>query len=255
MVEKYYDADSAEDLPERLRYDYMKKKVSWNFDFALTSYCQAKCRSCTRMDQERPPEMPGLPHPALKLEHFSLDVFKKIISGSKIIGSHNDYIQFCGELGDPCMHPQIEDFVEVAFEYGGGVHINTNGGLRKPEWYAHMAEKFDTSPHDRRKLRMKFGIDGTDHETNWKYRDGVDWQRAMDNMTAWFTHPTKPDGEWHFILFEWNWHQIEKAQQMADDIGCDIIFKFNTREWGKISNENKLKAMEVLEQIGADSSL
>lgn len=228
----------------RLHPNYLKKKEKKNFDFALTSYCQAKCRSCTRMDESNP----GQVSPFLKLDHFDLEVFRRIVSNSKAIWENNHYIQFCGELGDPCMHPQIEDFIDVAWKYGGGVHINTNGGLRKPEWYKHIAEKYDTGPKDRRSVSIKWGIDGADHETNWMYREGVDWQRAMDNMTAWFE--ADGEGEWHFIIFEWNWHQIFQAYELAQNIkNCEIFFKFNGRAWGKISPENKKTALAMLEEI------
>lgn len=238
---KYYS--NYDDVPERLRHKFLKNKQEYNFDFALTTYCQAKCRSCTRMDEDNP----GQASPHLTLNHFDLDVFKNIVSTSKVIRDRNRYIQFCGELGDPFMHPQIEDFIEVAMEYGGGVNINTNGGLRKPAFYEHLAKKFDTGPHDRRRLQIKWGIDGADHETNWKYREGVDWHRAMDNLTAWKTH--SGEGEWHFLIFEWNWHQIFDAKKLADDIGCDIFFKFNSRGWGLISPENKIKANKMIQEI------
>ncbi len=236
---------------QRARYEpkYLKYRQSINFDFALTTYCQAKCQSCVRMD----PNNPGLVSPFLNLQHFDLEIFKNIISNSDIIKHYNSYIQFCGELGDPVMHPQIEKFIEVAFEYGGGVQVNTNGGLRSPDWYTHLCTKFDSGPDDRRRLKFKWGIDGTDHETNSKYRDGVDWHRAMDNMTAWFENDG--EGEWHFIIFEWNWHQIFDAYEMAKNINCEIAFKFNGRNWGKISPENKIKALAMLKELNVKISL
>lgn len=240
MLEKYPDRWK---LPERLGHKFLRGKQQINFDFALTTYCQARCASCARMDQE----VHGQVSPGLVLKHMDLDVFTNIVSNSKVIREQNEYIQFCGELGDPMMHPQVDKFIETAMHYGGGVHVNTNGGLRQPKWYKHIAEKYDMYEWDRRELNIKFGVDGADHDTNWIYREGVNWQRAIDNMEAYFSAGGL--GEWHFLIFEWNWHQIEQAQKIADDINAPIFFKFNGRSWGQISDVNKQKAYEVLNKI------
>lgn len=205
-----------------------------SFDFALTTYCQAKCRSC-----ERTNESTGEKVDWLKLQHMKFDTFKRVIDEGNFEEKLR-YIQFCGELGDPMMHPEVSKFVDYSFRVADRVHINTNGGLRHPDWYRDWAL-------DGRRLRIKFGIDGTDHDTNWKYREGVNWQRAMDNMNAWFTNGGR--GAWHFLIFEWNWHQIPLAQQMADDIGCEIEFKFNNRTWGLISEENRKTAVELINEV------
>lgn len=205
-----------------------------NFDFALTTYCQAKCRSCARTDENT-----GEMNEWVPLKHMEFDMFKKALDSSSF-ESKIGYIQFCGEYGDPCMHPKIQEFVEYALTYARIVHINTNGGLRQPVWYEHMAKTYGE------KIYIKWGIDGTDHDTNWLYREGVDWKRAMDNMRAWFNNGG--DGAWHFLVFEWNWHQIPEAAEIAKDIGCEIEFKINNRSWGKISNENKALAVEMIKQ-------
>lgn len=208
--------------------------MKYSFDFALTTYCQAKCRSCARTDQ-----LTGEKKSWVPLKHMDLEVFKQTLDSSDF--KHKlRYIQFCGEYGDPCMHPQIQDFIEVASEYADRVHINTNGGLRQPAWYAKMAKEYPTQ------IQIKWGVDGADHDTNWLYREGVDWNRAMDNMRAWFFNGGI--GKWHFLVFEWNWHQIPEAWEMAQEIGCEIEFKINNRTYGQISEKNKKQAVELIKQ-------
>ena len=65
-------------------------------------------------------------------------------------------------------------------------------------------------------------------------------------MTAWFADDGH--GAWHFLIFQWNWHQIPDAIKMAKQIGCDIEFKFNNRSWGLISDEDKREALKLLEE-------
>lgn len=201
-----------------------------NFDFALTTHCQAKCRSCARTNPET-----GEKADWLELRHMDLGVFRKTLENSSI---EIEQIQFCGEFGDPMMHPEVEQFVDTALEYSKFVNINTNGGLRGEEWYAMMATKYP------RRLSIKWGIDGTDAETNSKYREGVNWDRAMRNMRSWFS--SGGQGSWHFLIFEWNWHQVTEAKKLAQDIGCQIQFKVNNRLWGRISPENLVKLKDLL---------
>ena len=203
-----------------------------SFDFALTTYCQAKCRSCARTNDHT-----GEKEDWLELKHMKLENFETILKNTK---KELGWIQFCGEVGDPCMHPQIEEFTDIALKYVENVNINTNGGLRQPAWYERLAKQYANRIH------IKFGVDGADHDTNWLYREGVDWQRAMGNMTAYFQNGG--NGKWHFLIFDWNWCQIPEAVSMAKEIGCDIEFKWNHRDFGRISDENKIHAQQLLEE-------
>ena len=142
------------------------------------------------------------------------------------------------------MHPKITDFTNRAFAEPSvkNVVINTNGGLRTPDWYTTMGEKFGGD------LQIIFGIDGMSHETNWKYREGVDWQRAIDNMLAFAA--AGGNAGWHFIIFDWNWQEVHNAYNFARQIRIPITIKYNNRDFGLISDENKIKCDELLESMG-----
>lgn len=209
-------------------------------DFALTTYCQAKCRSCARTNDDT-----GEKEEWLELRHMNFEIYRNIVTTSDAFKNKDDVeVTFCGEFGDPMMHPQVEDFIRWTAPLTNMTVINTNGGLRQPEWYAKIAEFSTTNKHH---IRINFGIDGIDHDTNWKYREGVDWERAMANMTAWFQNGGH--GEWQFLIFDWNWHQIPEAQKMADDLGITIRFKLNTRNWGKVQPENMDNVKRMMELI------
>lgn len=208
-------------------------------DFALTTYCQARCRTCARTDFDT-----GQQASWLKLQHMDFDIYKNLLEANLTLKDlTKTKLTFCGEFGDPMMHPRIEEFMVYTSERDiRWLIINTNGGLRKPEWYHAMA--------DYQNIRIEFGIDGTDHDTNWKYREGVDWQRAMDNMRSWFANDGC--GHWAFLLFEWNWHQIPEAIDMANEIGCKIEFKLNRRDYGLLTPENRSRAVSLLKEYGYD---
>ena len=46
--------------------------MKYRFDFALTTYCQAKCRSCARTN-----EVTGDKEDWLELKHMDLGIFQK----------------------------------------------------------------------------------------------------------------------------------------------------------------------------------
>jgi MoaA/NifB/PqqE/SkfB family radical SAM enzyme len=203
-------------------------------EFALTTYCQAKCRSCARTNQDT-----GEKESWLELKHMDLNVFASTLELSKNLNIST--IQFCGEFGDPMMHPQINKFVDVSMKVAkDSVIINTNGGLRTPDWYTSIVKQYGD------KINIQWAIDGTTHDVNWKYREGVDFERAMNNMKAYIE--ADGIGIWWFIIFEWNWHQIPQARKIADELGIDIEFKFNQRNHGLISNKSKLKAQRLLNE-------
>lgn len=207
-----------------------------SFDFAITTHCQAACRSCPRTDPDS-----GTTASWLKVEHMPYEVFSNIIDSSQIINESAFHAIFCGEYGDPMMHPEITKFIDKAFEQFHTIEINTNGGLRKPEWYEMIAKKYKDN------LQINFGIDGTDHETNWKYRTGVDWERAMNNMLAFHKHGGI--ATWHFLVFEWNWHQLPEVERISKDNGLGVMYKINNRRWGKVSPEGYKYAKDFMDKL------
>ena len=204
-----------------------------SIDFALTTYCQARCRSCARTNIDT-----GKPIDGLKLEHMDINLFKNVVENKN---KELDVIEFCGEYGDPCMHPDIDEFIKVGISHCRRIEIYTNGALRKPDWYKHIAETYG------KKVSIQFCVDGANHDTNWKYREGVDRNRAMDNMKSYFQNGGK--GRWEYLIFSWNWTEIPLANQIAKDMPCEIKFKWNRRKWGLISPSDTNLAQELLETI------
>lgn len=196
------------------------KDYNHMFDIEISSYCQAFCSGCQRNNLD------GELNEGFVQQHMGYQDYC-VLTDSLSRGINIDFIQFCGEMGDPMMHPQVEQFIDRTFEITDNLLIHTNGGLRQPKWYAHMAEKYKNT---NKTLYIKFGIDGCDHDTNWKYRKGVNWQRAMDNLTAWTQ--AGGGGNWSFLLFDWNWHQIPLATAMAAEIGCKLQFQLTEDDLG-----------------------
>lgn len=201
-------------------------------DFAITTFCQAKCRSCVRTN-----ELTGKAESWLKANHMPYDDFDLMLNNSRDL-TINELI-FCGELGDPMMHPDISKFVERGLSQARKVNINTNGGIRQPKWYKIHARIYDD-------LHIEWAIDGTDHDTNWMYREGVDYERAFTNMETWFANGGR--GNWQFLIFEWNVGQITHAAKLAKEREINICFKINHRDFGKIHPDQMIEVREYLKE-------
>ncbi len=173
---------------------------------------------------------------------MNLDVFRRTLESSR--ETKISAIQFCGEFGDPMMHPQVDKFIETALEFADRALINTNGGLRNADWYTEIGNKYGE------RLLIVFSIDGADHDTNWKYREGVNFAKAWENMIAYCNSPGRV--RWDFILFEWNWHQIPLARKLAKEINAPLRFKFNVRPHGLITQKSKLEADKLLQDFDGE---
>ena len=203
----------------------MFENAAYAFDFALTSYCQSKCKTCPRTNNET-----GEPEDWLAIRHVPFDKWKKNTIGLTD-NIEIEYIKFCGQTGDPMMHPMITEFVDHAMTLTNKVIIATNGGIRNEKWYTDIGNKYGDQ------LKIVFGIDGTDHDTNWKYREGVDFNKAFKNMVAYAQTPGT--AEWDFLVFEWNYHQIPEVARIAKDINIrQIDFKINKGMHGLLAPAN-----------------
>lgn len=198
---------------------------TYSFDFSITNHCQSRCVACPRTDKTT-----RKAYSWLSLQHVDFEKFKARINNLKILDNANINIQLCGEWGDPMMHPEIDKFIDFlqSCNHISLIVVNTNGGLRQPTWYAKAGREYS-------KLYIIFGLDGIDHKTNWMYREGVDFNRAWDNMISFRRHTGK--AEWQFIIFDWNYHQIEQAKQIAKEHNVNLSFQINRGPNGYLKEE------------------
>lgn len=202
-------------------------------EISVTTHCQASCPTCVRTETDTLKKVSWL-----KVEHLNLEIYTKFIN--KIKNTGIKLIVICGDYGDPLMHPQIEDIIKMSTDRGFYIDVHTNGGLRSKEWFRKIALLYG------KKIKMIFGIDGTDSNTSSKYRIGVDFNRAFENMIE---YASVPDSRvmWDFLLFNFNKHQIEDAYQIAKKHKIELYFKINTREYKDFKITN-LKEIELLKR-------
>ena len=190
----------------------------------VTQNCQAACPMCDRnMNGE------GI-NPHINLDELSYEDCTNIFPQSFI--KQLDTMYMCGNLGDPIV---ARDTLEI-FEYfrwanpNMWLSMNTNGGAKPIEWWQKLAKVFD------RKGAVIFSVDGLE-DTNHLYRQNVVWKNVERNMRAFIDAGGR--ARWDFLIFEHNQHQVEEAENLAKEWGCEKFMKKKTGRF--ITQDSKKK--------------
>ena len=172
----------------------------------VTSYCNSFCGACIRNINGGPV------NPLVKLQHMSWDIWKKIVDFCA--DSTVDRLSFNGNYGDLSNHPKIIDMLEYLYSKSSNTSLNihTNGGARNEDFWKDLAKVVDKFPSS----CVTFSIDGL-KDTNHIYRRGVDFDRIMENSTAFID--AGGTARWRMIVFDHNKHQLEEARDLAKKIG------------------------------------
>tara|TARA_B100002019_G_scaffold86445_1_gene74893 strand:- start:3453 stop:4187 length:735 start_codon:yes stop_codon:yes gene_type:complete len=198
------------------------------FDFNITNYCNAGCPTCKRYTRPNNPYEENVIKPFLQQNkiHMNFSDYKKIILFNEEMFAGKD-AQFCGEFGDPFMHPKIEDFTLFSCEIFDLLRINTNAGFNRKKYLKNVA-------HLKDKICIHFSIDGMTHETNNVYRVGVNTDLAFENMIYWneLTRESRvrTSVAWDFVVFQHNLEDVEEVVDFAMKNEIFLTLKINLRK-------------------------
>jgi MoaA/NifB/PqqE/SkfB family radical SAM enzyme len=172
----------------------------------ITNNCQAGCPMCSRNVHG------GLENPLLKIQNWSLDDFKNIMT-EEVLHQIESYYH-CGNFGDPLLNNNLTDMCEYSKTVAPDtrIAIHTNGSLRNPSWWKQLAKSL---PKDHLVI---FALDGL-ADTHSLYRIGTDYNKILENATAFIGAGGRAD--WTFIKFKHNEHQVEEARKIATGIGFE----------------------------------
>ena len=212
------------------------------FNFEITSHCNAKCPSCFRtslLNWNNKYQTNGSNYMS-DLKHLSINDFEDFIFNNiNFLKKHNYghiVAKFCGEVGDPLMHPEIDSLIQLASNVFDKIEIFTNGGLRNSKWIKTVLNKH-------KKLYFIFGIDGMTDEINQKYRIGVRTDLAFSNMIESakirFT-------KWDYTIFEHNYHQLQDAINFSKKHNIYLLARVNGRPFSKLNEKNISKVESIL---------
>lgn len=191
----------------------------------VTQKCQAACPMCDRNENG------GADNKHMTNAELSLSDCQKIFSPELI--SQLESMYMCGNLGDPIMAVDTLEIFKYFRQHNPNIWLsmNTNGGARSSEWWTALAEVFG------RKGSVIFSVDGLE-DTNHLYRQNVSWQKIENAMKSFIAAGGR--ARWDFIIFEHNQHQVDEAEQLSKDWGCEKFIKKKTaRFFSTASNQGK----------------
>lgn len=164
-----------------------------------TTRCNAWCPSCGRNKN-------GYGLTDFVLEDLDPDVLAETIQEYNI-----DSVQLCGNLGDPCAAKNIDALLDCLSNISR-LQIHTNGSLRKPAWWADLAQRFAHLPQ----FDVWFALDGIGDVHSY-YRQGTDYDRIIENACAFID--AGGCAVWQFIPFKHNEHQIKDCMRLSQTLG------------------------------------
>jgi hypothetical protein len=155
-------------------------------------------------------------------------------------------INLNGNTGDNIMHPEIFEMVEwLSSNSNAKIMIHTNGSIRKPEWWSKFGDLLKNKNHS-----IVFGIDGLAN-THEIHRIGTNWQRIIDNATAFID--AGGIAEWQFILFAHNSNEIEECRNISKQLGFSRFFVLHQ---DRFPGDDKMVTKDfVIEKFKGDLSI
>lgn len=186
-----------------------------------TSRCNLGCPQCARMWDNGKSLNPAMPIADLTVDDYK--ILLEPFEDNKLKLFH------CGNFGDVIASPTFNETYEYSIDCIKQMKIATNGSARKPEWWRDLAQRGG------KKNLFIFAFDGLE-DTNHLYRVGANWNKAIENAQAYIAAGGR--AEWNFIEFEHNYHQIDEARQMAQDMGFS---KFTVKYTSRFAEQDAKK--------------
>tara|TARA_R110002051_G_scaffold132662_1_gene206258 strand:- start:555 stop:1649 length:1095 start_codon:yes stop_codon:yes gene_type:complete len=167
--------------------------------------CNARCPMCSRHTYM------GYIQPELVQSDLSSKIFYKFFTEDRT--KNLDRVYFSGVYGDPCLNKNLPEFVKWFQTHRVDLSIDTNAGYRSRSWWEKLGNM---------KTRIHFAIDGLE-DTNHIYRRNVVWKKVWENINVF--QKAGGNGQWNFLVFKHNEHQVEEAKRIANSIGMDFRIK------------------------------
>ena len=171
----------------------------------ITRRCLLQCPKCPRTYTT-----------SYKIDDLSYSNFKELVKTLQ-----PKALNFCGNLGDPIFHKELDKFVKFGFEQGCDFYMSTAGVGKNMKWWESFYNSYSND-----KGQILFGLDGLE-DTAHKYRVGTDWHNVFDAMKLGAS--MNKNVIWQWIPFSFNEHQIEEAKELAKEHNIKFMLRLSSR--------------------------
>tara|TARA_A200000159_G_C7327967_1_gene341784 strand:- start:787 stop:1836 length:1050 start_codon:yes stop_codon:yes gene_type:complete len=198
-----------------------------NFQFDVTSHCNARCGACVRNQDG------GDTEPELALNHFNMDLWKRLCE-EDTKGWYIGQLALNGNWGDPMMHPDLIDMVKIWIDNHPETFINihTNGSMRGEKFWTDLAKQLRKYPAH----QVNFAVDGLE-DTHHIYRRKTDFKKIIQNIKSF--NEAGGSGRIIMTLFEHNQHQVEELKNLAKTLKCRQFVARHSHQYGDIKINDK----------------
>lgn len=185
----------------------------------MCSKCVLECPGCQRQASLSKNKIK-------KATAISLDNFRKM-------ADYFTYINMCGQISDPVYHSKFKEILAITNEYPDKkFRVSTAAHQKNIDWY-----KDAYSIHGDN-VTWRFGLDNLPGEVP-EYRIKQNSKLVFEAMFLGAKLGKKV--QWQFIVFDFNQHKIEEAQQIAKNNNVEIIMVISDRKRNNSSSPKKYR--------------
>jgi MoaA/NifB/PqqE/SkfB family radical SAM enzyme len=176
----------------------------------VSAKCNAGCPFCSRNQKVRP----------YAGQLITLADFKRLPAS---VIEQLRRLTFGGNFGDLCCNPGVLEIAAYIRHLNPEIILegDTNGSYGDSEWWQALGASF-------KKGAMVFALDGL-ADTHRLHRRGTDFNNIIRNMRAFIAGGGI--AQWQFIVFKHNEHQLQEAEDMAREIGCQRFYAMASRDF------------------------
>ena len=190
----------------------------------ISPLCNLRCTMCVHAHGNGNADLEG--------QHFNgrqkmtVDQFRRIIDQIKDTTSAVSLYY----LGDPLIHPELDEMCRIADDAGLNSHVSTNYSFRLSDERIESIVSSGLS-------HLTICLDGMSQETYQRTRVGgsIDW--VMSNLERTCTARDRlrqklPRIEVQYLMYQHNEHEIEQANEICNRLGVDQF----AAKWGDLGN-------------------
>jgi len=193
----------------------------------ISPICNLKCPVCVHADSDSHPTLKGQ---EFKGKKMTLNDYRKIVNEVK--GKVSAFSLYY--LGDPYIHPDVDEMCRIAYENEINIHISTNFSFK-------FSDDRIISVVNSGVTHLTVCVDGISQETYGKTRRGgrISWVLSNLERLCKYRKLYRKNLviEVQFIKFNHNVHELPEAIRYFEELGIDRIETY----WGMVNNYSELE--------------